>query len=168
MTDRFPLHSSSTTPTIGDVFASFPGDRGALAAAVEERVQAVVEPLVPVHVSGFEDEPYARPLPYRDSAGWSWVKHLVQAALVAAVLMFVTNGGNDPVMGASYVLTALLLLAVVTISDRQRFADRDPSMLIVEVVQPQRRPAPAPPPVAPLVPLVEQMQHALHQRVDVT
>lgn len=172
-TPAFPHPQASQTrpsATMADVFSSFPGDPGVLAAAVQERVQAAA-PLLPVHVHvpGFEDEPRVRPLPYRDPLAWSWLKHLVQAALVGAVLMFVTHGGNDPLMAGSYVATALLLVGIVVVADRLRFADRDPAMEIVEFIVPaQPQQAAQPRPVAPLVPLVEQMQVAMAGRVDVT
>lgn len=164
------VHATHTQPTMADVFASFPGDAGALADAVQRQVHATA-PLVPVHVHvpGFEDEPRARPVPYSDPLAWTLLKHLVQAALVGSVLMFVTHGGNDPMMALSYVATALLLMGIVVVADRLRFADRDPSMEIVEFIVPiQPQQVAQPRPVAPLVPLVEQMQVAMTGHVDVT
>jgi hypothetical protein len=162
---------ASQQPLIADVFSSFPGDPGTLSAAVQQRVQQLA-PLVPVHVHvpGFEDEPRARMRPYRDPAAWLWLKHAVQLALVAAVLMFVVRGGNDPALGLSYVATALLLMGCIAVADRMRFADRDPAMVILEMVaaEPRPRAASQARPLAPLVPLVEQMQVAMPPRVDVT
>jgi hypothetical protein len=167
-----PLASgASQQPTMADVFSSFPGDSGSLSAAVQHRVQQLA-PLAPVHVHvpGFEDEPRARVRPYRDPAAWLWLKHVVQASLVAAVLMFVVRGGNDPALGLSYVATALLLMGCIAGADRMRFADRDPAMAIVEIVaaEPRTHAGSEARPLAPLVPLVEQMQVAMPPRVDVT
>lgn len=159
--------TAHTGPTSHDVFASFPQAPGTLAAAVQERLgtQAV---LVPQHVQGFDDEPRMQMRPYRDPLGWHLVKHLVQLALITSVVLFAARGG-DGLVGLGYMGTALLLMLVVVLADRMRFADRDPSFEIVEFLAPAPRPEPVPQPrIAPLVPLVEQMHVALGDRVDVT
>jgi hypothetical protein len=72
-------------------------------------------------------------------------------------------------MALAYAATALLLMGVMVIADRQRFNDRDPEFEIVEFIAPE--PIPAPQPVvrhAPLTPLVHQMQVALPERIDVS
>lgn len=150
------------------VWASYPVGTASLTGTVAAQLQAHA-PIVPTYVPGFEDEPRMRPRPYQDPPAWSLLKHAVQVALVYAVVMFASRGDGDPLMGLSYVATALLLMAVFVFADRFRFSDRDPAFDIVEVLPPRPVPVTAhamrP---APLAPLVEQMQVAMPTRVDVT
>ena len=158
-------------PNMADVWRSYGSDPALVAANVTRHI-AFHAPLVPVHIAMPEhSEPFARPRPLRDSLGWSCAKHLVQLALVGSVVLLVLDGGDAPRMALSYVVTALLLMAVVTASDRQRVQDRDPAMEFVEFITPERPPAHAPAPTlrpAPLTPLVEQMQSVMPERVRVT
>jgi hypothetical protein len=155
-----PQHAPAQ-PTMADVWASYPIANGTLAAAVQDQVQQHA-PLVPVHVAAPGTEPTMRPRPYRDPIEWLLLKHLVQAAFIAAVVVFVVQGGSAPLMSLGYV-------GVTTIADRLRFADRDPAFEIIEIIAPQpalmpmREPRPA-----PLAPLVEQMQVVMPEAVSVT
>ncbi len=172
MQPRLPAHphaDSAHQPTMQHAFDSYAGvPAGQLAAHVAQQVQAY-GPLVPQQVHGFDDELRMRPLPYRDSFEWTLFKHVVQLALIASVALFVLRGDQSPLLALGYAGTALLLLVSIVLSDRQRFRDRDPSFEILEVLTPEPRPLPQremrP---APLVPLVEQMQVAMVDRVDVT
>lgn len=167
-----PLHPAPTDaaqPTMADVWGGFPADHGRLAAAVQRRVEAHA-PLVPVHVQdAASSQPRMRPLPCVDPLAWSLLKHAIQLAFVASVVMFAVYGGRAPLMALGYVGTGLLLMGSMVIADRLRFADRDPSFTIIEFLAPE--PAPAPqhePRPAPLAPLVEQMQVVLPETVSVT
>lgn len=166
------LHSTSTAPaqpTMADVWGEFPSGHGRLVDAVQQRVQQHA-PLVPVHVPDpASAEPRMRPLPYVDPIEWSLLKHTIQLALVASVVIFAIYGGEAPLMALGYVGTGLLLMGTLVIADRQRYADRDPSFAIIEFI------APEPVPVvvremrpAPLAPLVEQMQVVMPETVAVT
>lgn len=167
-----PLHSNATTPaqpTMADVWGEFPSGHGRLVDAVHQRVQQHA-PLVPVHLPDAAGTvPRMRPLPYADPIAWSLLKHAIQLALVASVIIFVLYGDQAPVMALGYVGTGLLLMGTLVIADRLRYADRDPSFAIIEFL------APEPIPVvvremrrAPLAPLVEQMQAAMPESVAVT
>lgn len=108
-------------------------------------------------------------MPYADPIAWSLLKHGIQLALVASVVIFAIYGGKAPIMALGYVGTALLLMGTLVIADRLRYADRDPSFAIIEFL------APEPVPVvvhelrpAPLAPLVEQMQVVMPETVAVT
>jgi hypothetical protein len=122
------------------------------------------------NVRGDLPEPLSRPRPYTDTFAWRTLKHLVQAALVASVLFLVIAGGRAPVTSLSWCASALLMMFVVVMSDRQRFAERDPAFEIMEYVAPARPleghvAAPAP---GPLVPLVGEMHVVMPARVSVT
>ena len=172
MQPSLPVHphaAAGAAPTMSDVFGAYAHVApGALSATVEAQLQSHA-PLVPQQVHGFDDELRMRPLPYRDAPAWHLLKHGVQLALVASVVLFVVQGGRAPLMAFGYVGTALLLMVAIVVADRQRFQDRDPAFEILEVLVPEPRPLPTremrP---APLVPLVEQMQVAMVDRVDVT
>lgn len=158
---------------MADLWNEFPADPGMLSSAVSQQL-ALNAPLLPVQVGPVMgdalDHPTARPMPYRDPVEWLLLKHLVQVALVGSVLLFVLHGGEAPMMALSYVGTALLLMGVIVLADRQRFSDRDPAFEFIEFIAP----APRPPEPAPavrqgaLVPLVEQMQEFFPERVSVT
>lgn len=95
----------------------------------------------------------------------------MQLALVASVLLLVLQGGTLPTMALSYVGTGLLLMGVISITDRQRFLERDPAVEIVDVIAPATIPAPMPQQIVQpgaLGPLMEQMQRAMPERVTVT
>ncbi len=166
------VHTNQTAPaqpTMADVWGEFPNGHGRLVDAVQQRVQQHA-PLVPVHVpDAASAEPRMRPLPYVDTLPWALLKHAIQLALVASVVIFAIYGDQAPLMALGYVGTGLLLMGTLVIADRLRYADRDPSFAIIEFL------APEPVPVvvremrpAPLAPLVEQMSYALSERVDVT
>ena len=168
------LHSTQTAPaqpTMADVWGEFPSGHGRLVDAVQQRIQQHA-PLVPVHVptpDAAASEPRMRPLPYADPIAWSLLKHAIQLALVASVVIFAIYGGKAPIMALGYVGTGLLLMGTLVIADRLRYADRDPSFAIIEFIAPE----PAPVVVremrpAPLAPLVEQMQVVMPETVAVT
>jgi hypothetical protein len=154
---------------MADVWGEFPSGHGTLVDAVQQRVQQHA-PLVPVHVpDAASAEPRMRPLPYADPLAWSLLKHAIQLALVASVVIFAIYGDQAPLMALGYVGTGLLLMGTLVIADRLRYADRDPSFAIIEFL------APEPVPVivremrpAPLAPLVEQMQVVMPETVAVT
>lgn len=153
---------------MADVWASYPMANGTLVAAVQDQVQQHA-PLVPVHVAAPGTEPTMRPRPYRDPIEWLLIKHLVQAAFIAAVVVFIFQGGSAPLMSLGYIGTCMLLMGVTVIADRLRFADRDPAFEIIEIIAPQPALMPMPEPrPAPLVPLVEQMQVVMPEAVSVT
>lgn len=166
------LHSTPTAPaqpTMADVWGSFPGGHGRLVDAVQQRVQQHA-PLVPVHVpDAASAEPRMRPLPYADPIAWSLLKHAIQLALVASVVIFAIYGDHAPLMALGYVGTGLLLMGTLVIADRLRYADRDPSFAIIEFLAPVSAPvAVREMPPAPLAPLVEQMQVVMPETVAVT
>lgn len=122
-------------------------------------------------VGASAEQPRIRPRPWADPVEWLLVKHVVQLALVASVVLLVLQGGRSPLMSLAYVATALLLMVVVVLADRQRFRDRDPAFEIVELVAPAAPPAVTRRPVVqpgPLAPLMRQMHEALGAPVDVT
>jgi hypothetical protein len=164
-----PLHphaDAASTRSMADVWGEFPSEPGHLA-------QAVGEILAPTHVGPVRDaheQGTARPRPYRDPIGWLVLKHVVQLALAGSVLLFVLNGGEAPMMALSYVATGLLLMGVIVLADRQRFADRDPAFEIIEFIPAPPRPVQAEPvvPASTLAPMVDLMHSVLPERVEVT
>jgi len=163
-------YATSTQPVMADLWNELPqAGHGTLADAVAQRVQSHA-PLVPVYVHDAPSaEPRMRPRPCVDPLGWLLLKHAIQLAFVGNVLMFAIYGGQAPLMALGYVGTGLLLMGVLVIADRLRFADRDPNFSIVEFLAPE--PVAAPQHVmrpAPLAPIVEQMQVAMPERVSVT
>ena len=175
MHEHATMYATHTTapaqpPTMEGVWGGFPTDRGLLAAAVQQRIDAAHVPLVPVHVprAGLE-EPRMRPRPYADALVWLLLKHGIQLAFVASVVMFALYGGRAPLMALGYVGTGFLLIGSMVIADRQRYEDRDPNFAIVEFIAPDPVPvAPREVRPAPLAPLVEQMQVVLPEPVSVT
>lgn len=161
---------AAASPSMADVWHAYPAATGMLAQAVEQQV-ANHAPLAPTYVHASPElGPSVRARPYRDTIGWSLVKHAAQLALIGAVLAFVRLGAGAPLLALGYVATALLLVGTVTLADRQRFLDHDPGLEIIEFIAPQRVPAPEIPVLqrGPLVPLVEQMQIAMPEHVRVT
>lgn len=159
---------------MADLWSEFPADPGLLLGAVQDQV-AMHAPLVPVvpplhELAREQSQPYARPKPWRDPLEWTLLKHAVQLALVASVVLVVLHGGRAPVLALSYAATGLLLMGVMVIADRRLFEGRDPAFEIVEFITPDPMPAPATPAVrqGPLVPIVQQMQGVLPQHVEVT
>lgn len=168
-----PTHHASqripAPPSMTDVWNGFPAGHGRLVDAVQQRLTEHA-PLVPVHLPDASSvAPRMRPLPYADPVSWMLLKHAIQLALVASVVVFALEGGRAPLMALGYVGTALLLMGTLVVADRQRYADRDPSLAIVEFLAPEPAPTLAretrP---APLAPLVEQMQVVLPEPVSVT
>ena len=158
--------SGAPQRSMADLWNEFPAEPGHLAHAVGEVLAPMhVGPVVDAHEQGT-----ARPRPYHDPVAWLLLKHLVQLAFAGSVVLFVVNGGDAPTMALSYVATGLLLMGVIVLADRQRFNDRDPNFEIVEFIPAPPRPMPAAPAVqqGALVPLVEQMQSVLPERVSVT
>ena len=167
------MTSSQTTshqPAMADLWNEFPTGHGTLVDAVQQRVQQHA-PLVPVHVPmPVVEEPQLRPRPCVDPLAWLLLKHGIQLAFVASVVMFAIYGGRAPLMALGYVGTGLLLMGSMVIADRLRFADRDPDFQIVEFIAPEPLHVPMVQDVrpAPLAPLVEQMQVVLPETVSVT
>lgn len=186
-------------PSMADVWNDFPGAPGALVPAVAHGI-AQHAPLAPLHLHAPTYAPADAALPadaaqvdgYRDTAGWSAIKHCMQLAFVASVLLLVLSGGDSPLMALAYVATGLLLMATMVLTDRQMFQDADGDGFTVEVAQPLDA-APLSPhaqhlqaleaaqrhgfhvgvpgPVRSgdqLRPLLEQMQVVMPDRVDVT
>jgi hypothetical protein len=149
---------------------------------VATHAPVVQHALMPVNVAPVQAQTDvlagARPRPHADSVEWLLVKHLVQVALVASVVLLVIEGGRSPILALAYAATGLLLMGTMVIADRQRFADRDPDFQIVEFIAPveaqadvlshEHHHAAYAMPHAPLAPLVEQMQGIMPARVDVT
>jgi hypothetical protein len=180
------MHAMPASPTMSDVWHEFPAAPGALAPAVAQRVEAH-QPLVPMNVGRVQEltdvAANLRVRPYADGLEWLLVKHLVQVALVASVVLLVLEGGRAPVLSLAYAATSLLLMGLLALADRQRFNDRDPDLGIIEFVAPQQPQVAAhehphqhhahPQPQhyqrpAPLTPLAHQMQVVMPQHVDVT
>lgn len=164
-----PLHphaDPASTRSVADVWGELPTEPGHLTRAVGQ----VLAPMNVGPVRDATEQGTARPRPYRDPLGWMVLKHVVQLALVGSVLLFVFSGGEAPMTALSYVATGLLLMGVIVLADRQRFADRDPAFEIIEFIPAPPRPVQAEPvvPRSTLVPLVEQMQTVLPERVAVT
>ncbi|MCW2956217.1 MAG: hypothetical protein JWO69_1086 [Thermoleophilia bacterium] len=86
------------------------------------------------HVAEVAEPPRARP--QGESLTWLMCKHAAQAMFVAAVLVFVFAGGNEPAMAISYVAASLMLLGGITLADRQRFLEHEPAFEIVHVHAP--------------------------------
>jgi hypothetical protein len=168
-----PAHPAAAPPqpSMADVWNELPAGTGMLAEEIRQRIQAHA-PLVPVHVaSAASDEPRMRPRPYEDPIEWLLLKHGIQLAFVASVVLFVVYGGRAPLLALGYVGTGFMLMGVLAVADRLRFLDRDPSFEIVEILAPEPAPQVHPQHVlrpAPLAPLVEQMQVALPEPVAVT
>lgn len=165
-------HAHDHQPSMADMWNEFVGDPGQLAAEATHQAPHQAAPTTPAPAPTATLAPRARPRPYSDSLAWTGVKAFVQLALVASVILFVLDGGDAPMMALSYVATAIFLMTAMVIADRERFNDRDPEFEIVEYVMPERVTASQPPvalPVrAPLVPLVQQMQVVMPERVSVT
>jgi hypothetical protein len=192
-----PSHGQQ--PTMSDVWLDHPASTGMLTprgmGPTDFQHQLMPVNVAPVHAQT-DVLAGARPRPHADSFEWLLVKHLVQLALVASVVLLVLEGGRSPILALAYASTGLLLMGTMVIADRQRFADRDPDFQIVEFfapIEPARSAAPAPAPYdmpysphvarpmvpephvayaprphAPLGPLVDQMQGVMPAHVDVT
>lgn len=93
--------------------------------------------------------PQARPR-HEEPASWVLLKHLMQLAFVASVLLLVTSGGGSPTMALGYAATGLMLMGIMAVSDRQRFADSGATFVSIEFVDAAPAPAssPAPPPTS--------------------
>jgi hypothetical protein len=160
-----PHDPAAAQPSMADVFASFDPATG-LASQVQGRIAMPDAPLVPVVVADTPVEQRLRTLPHAEPVAWVLLKHAVQAALAASVVLFVVHGGTVPGMALAYVATGLLLMGTVVVADRMRFLERDlHAFELVDVVGPEVAASSiahdvqvVSPPVAPLVPLVEQMQ----------
>lgn len=174
--DAAPTHEQHRRPpSMADLWAEFPDVTGQLVGAVAHQVAMTApahpHPGMPVQLAA---EPQTQPTtrPYADGLAWQLLKHVMQLALVASVLLLVLHGGEMPMMALSYVATGLLLMGVISVIDRQRYADHDVDFEVLAVVAPpthHQQPAVVPMVhVGPLGPLIEQMQHALPDRVSVT